>query len=183
MSKRSRTAARTKRPSTARPRQPRSLTDFFDMTRDAQDTWHRVIEAIAAMRDGRSLQRAARDADLSPATVLRLAGSAIRRGSNGRYRPAASDSLVRVVRMPTSDGLTEVALRNSRDASTVAEYLNAVHRYLAKGDASGLTPFHDRAIRSVDGDRVIFVTDTATLDRLGSAGVLSFESIYARGGK
>jgi hypothetical protein len=153
------------------------------MTNEGQDTWQRVIDVVAAMRaDDQSLQQAARDAGISPATVLRLAGSAIRKRSGGRYVAAPSDSLLRVVVIPTADGLTEVSLRNSKDATAVAEYLNAVHRYLSKGDASALASFRSVSIRSVEGERLTFVTDPATLDRLGSAGVLSFESIYARGG-
>jgi lambda repressor-like predicted transcriptional regulator len=153
------------------------------MTNDQQDTWQRVIDVVAAMRaEGTSLQQATRDAGISASKVLRLAGSAIRQRSGGRYVAAASDSLLRVVVIPTADGLTEVALRNSKDATLVAEYLNAVHRYLSKGDASALGTFQDVSIRSVEGERLTLVTDVVTLDRLGSAGVLSFESIYARGG-
>jgi len=60
--------------------------------------------------------------------------------------------------------------------------LNAVHRYLSKGDTAALTSFRSGSIRSVEGERLTFVIDPATLDRLGNAGVLSFESLYARGG-
>jgi hypothetical protein len=71
-------------------------------------------------------------------------------------------------------------VRGSRQATQLAEYWNAVHRYLETGDASRLEKFRDKSIKDADGVQILLPTDRTELNRLGSAGVLSFESLYAR---
>ena len=132
--------------------------------------------------DGVSLRQASREFGLDPRTVVRLGGSALRKRANGRYKAKASDRLLRVLRVPTREGLREIAVRDSRQASQVAEYWNAVHRYLETGDDSALRKFRRKRITDANGVRVPLLTDLGELDRLGSAGVLSFESLYAKAG-
>jgi hypothetical protein len=43
-----------------------------------------------------------------------------------------------------------------------------------------LDSFRGQHVTTTDGERIPLLTDRATLDVLGSAGVLSFESMYAR---
>jgi hypothetical protein len=74
-----------------------------------------------------------------------------------------------------------VTVRDSKQARLVGEYWNAVHAHLARGDSSGLRRFEGLHVIAADGTRVPFLVDTEVLDQLGNAGVLSFESIYARG--
>jgi uncharacterized protein YaaR (DUF327 family) len=76
--------------------------------------------------------------------------------------------------------LREVALRDSRQASQIAEYANAVQKYLQTGDDSALRKLKRRSITDATGKRVRLLMDLEEIDRLGSAGVLSFESLYAR---
>jgi hypothetical protein len=66
------------------------------------------------------------------------------------------------------------------DASAIGKYWNAVHKYLAQGDPAALRPFVGKSFADARGNRVTFLTDPSTLDELGGAGVLSFETIYAR---
>lgn len=86
----------------------------------------------------------------------------------------------RKLKVPTRKGLREIAIRNSRQASQIGRYWNAVHRYLATGDAKALRKFKGIRMTDKNGDQVPLLTDLDDLDRLGNAGVLSFESIYAR---
>jgi hypothetical protein len=55
-----------------------------------------------------------------------------------------------------------------------------VRRYLQTGDASGINKFRGKKIKDANGKRVALLTDPNELDRLASAGALSFESLYAR---
>jgi hypothetical protein len=130
--------------------------------------------------NGDSLSRASSEFGLNPQAVLRLAGSALRKRKNGRYAAKASDNLLRVLAIPSTDGVREVGLRDSRQASQLAEYWNAVHKYLATGDSSGIHKFKGKQLTGTDGSELPFVTDLKELDRLGSAGNLSFESIYPK---
>jgi len=131
---------------------------------------------------GSSRRKAAQKYKISPTVVGRLTGRALRKQRNGQYVARKSDKLLRILVLPTSEGLREVATRDSREASKAAEYWNAVHRYLdpATGDASAIRQFDRKKITDANGKRVLLVTDLNELDRLGSAGVLSFESIYPR---
>jgi hypothetical protein len=139
-----------------------------------------MLEGVSKMREGRSLRAAAREVGLSPDLLRRLAGRAIRKGTKGRYVVTANDQLLRVLVIPSPDGTREIAVRDSRVASRVAEYWNAVHRYLGRSDVAALAAFEGVSIRAADGVSVPLLTDRAALDRLANAGVLSFESIYAR---
>lgn len=166
-----------------RARRPRTTEQFFAQSVRAQETSNRVAHAISAMRrDGTSLRQASAENDVSPQTVLRRARAALRKGSSGRYKARPSDTLLRVLSLPTSDGLMELAIRDSRMATLIAEYLNAVLGFLQTGDGSGLVPFRGQYVIDASGRKVPFLTDLDELERLGSAGVLSFESLYARVG-
>lgn len=88
---------------------------------------------------------------------------------------------MRVLVIPTPSGLDEISVRDSRQATQLAKYWNAVQRYLQKGDESALRKFTGKRITDAKGKAVPLLTDTHELDRLGNAGVLSFESLYARG--
>jgi hypothetical protein len=77
-------------------------------------------------------------------------------------------------------GLLEIATRDSRQASKAGKHSAAVQRYLETGDDSALPQFKGKHIVDATGKRIALLTDLDELDRLGSAGVLSFESLYAR---
>lgn len=155
---------------------------FFSQSKRFQDTWNRVVHAISRMRADRvSLFRAAHEFGVSPSEVVRLGGSALRKTPSGRYVAKAHDNLIRVINLPGRTGLREVALDDSRDASVAGRYWDAVRRYLQTGDAILLREFVGESVWDADGKRIELLTDLDELDRQGSAGELSFESIYARG--
>jgi anti-anti-sigma regulatory factor len=62
----------------------------------------------------------------------------------------------------------------------IGKYWNAVDRYRDTGDASALREFRGKHIIDANGKRIRLLTDLGELDRLGSAGLLSFETLYAR---
>ena len=130
--------------------------------------------------EGLSLHAASREHSVSPKTVRRHARSALRKASQGTYKARKSDRLLRVLVIPTPDGLAEIATLDSRAASIVGEYWNAVNMYLATGDDSELARFSGMSIVDAEGNAVPLLTDLDELERLGSAGVLSFQSLYAR---
>lgn len=130
--------------------------------------------------DGLSLKKAAKQEGVNPRTVTQLGHQALRKRKNRSYSVTKSDSLLRVMMIPTSEGMREVSLRDSRHASTLARYSDAVQKYLRTGEASGLKKFKRRFVKDTKGTRIPLLTEVGELDRLGSAGALSFESLYAR---
>jgi hypothetical protein len=138
-------------------------------------------QVLTRMRQGASLKKASREVGIDPRTVERRAGSALRQARSGRYVAGSADRLQREVRLPARDGLSDVVVRDSKQASLVGDYWNAVHAHLAKGESSGLRRFEGKHVITANGERVPLLADPEVLDELGNAGVLSFESIYAKG--
>lgn len=174
---------RSSRSTKNKPVAPRTSEQFSAKSAKFQDRWTRMTHVIAKMRSrGVSLRQASREFGLDPRTTLRLGGSALRKRSNGRYAAKPRDRLLRVIRVPTRKGPRPIAMRDSRQATEVAEYWNAVDRYLESGDDRALRKFHRKRITDATGTRVPLLTDLDELDRLGNAGVLSFESLYSKVG-
>jgi hypothetical protein len=73
-----------------------------------------------------------------------------------------------------------LAVRSSREATKLAKYWVAVHKYLQTGDVSEVETFAGQFVKDANGSDVPLLTDLKELSRLGSAGVLSFESLYSR---
>jgi len=160
---------------------PRTAKQFFKKSEQFQDLWNNAVGVVSKMRAVHtSLRRTSREFGISPHSVLRLVRSALQKRRNGAYSARASDHLLRVLLIPTKDGLREVTIRDSREASKLGEYWSAVRKYLQTGDDSDLQAFRKNKITDASGKRVRLLTDVTELNRLGSAGVLSFESIYSR---
>jgi len=160
---------------------PRTAKQFFARPRDFQETWTAVTHVISKMRADRvSLWEASREFGLDPRAVARLGKSALRKLQNGKHVAKRKDTLLRILAIPTADGVREIAIRDSRQATILGKYWASVQKYLQTGDASGLKKFHRKRITDASRKRVPLIIDQAELDRLGSAGVLSFESLYAK---
>jgi hypothetical protein len=160
--------------------QPQTIDEYFALTAEQQDVWRRSAHVVTQMRtENASLHRASREGGVDPAAVLQLARSALRKNARGHYVATPSDRLLRVLAIPTREGVGEIATRDSREASRLATYWDYVQIYLHTGDPAGLSQFEGAHIIDADGVQVPLLTDLKALDRLGSAGELSFESIYA----
>jgi hypothetical protein len=141
--------------------------------------YDRALRVLSLMRSKQtSLTRAARETKTTPRTVIRHAGKAITKAESGRYRAKPSDRLARSLNFITTNGTVGITVRGSRLASTIAKYSNAVQRYLETGQTDELEPFVGKSIQ-VGKTRYPFVTDTRLLNRLGRAGEVSFEDLYA----
>jgi hypothetical protein len=139
-----------------------------------------ALRVLSLMRTRHlSLAEAARESKTTPRTVLRHAGKALTKANSGRYEAKPSDRLVRSLNFITADGTVSVTVRGSNLASKIATYSNAVQRYLQTGDTAALDPFVGKSI-TIAKIKYPFVTDTRLLNRLGRAGEVSFEDLYAR---
>jgi hypothetical protein len=160
---------------------PRNLDEYLATSDNFKESWNRAEHVVSKVRnDGLSLRQASQEFHISPRTVIRLAGSALRKRRNGKYAARSRDQLLRVLVIPTPDGLREIGVRDSREASLIGKYWAAVQKYLETGDAIDLRRIRRKQIKDADDKRIVLVKDLSELDRLGSAGVLSFESLYAK---
>jgi hypothetical protein len=145
-----------------------------------QDFWRDVGHVVTDVRAGASLRQASAKYRRDPRKVREAAPSVFRKLKNGRYAAKTWDSLLRVLIIPTRKGLVEIGFTDSRQATILGEYWNAVERYRDTGDASALREFRRKYIVDASGKRHRLLTDLRVLNRLGSAGVFSFESLYAK---
>ena len=160
---------------------PRTATQYFERSERFKKLWDKVINVVTRMRDEKiSLTKASHDARISRDTVKRWAGSGLQKRKSGKWVAKKSDKLLRPLRVPTPDGAREVAVPGLRQATLLGKYWNALHRFFETGDHSRLAKFAGKYVTDADGVRFPLLTDRAQLKRLGSAGLFSFESLYAR---
>jgi hypothetical protein len=159
---------------------PQTVEEFFAMSESDRERWENVGRAATEMRNGTSLPRASRKFGLSPSMMLELGGAALRKGSNGRWVAKKHDRLLRVLVIPKRKGLSEIGTLDSRQASLLGNYWTAVDRYREIGDTSVRREFRGKYVIDANGKRIRLLTDLRALDRLESAGLLSFESFYPR---
>jgi hypothetical protein len=138
----------------------------------------RALDALSHMRRGFSLRKAAREAHTTPETIRRYVPRAIYRDASGFFAARATDGYERTLYMLTAQGKVAVKVRGSRTASRIAEYWVAVDHFLKTGKTDRLRPFRGQSIRA---GKVAypFLTDPNTLRRLGYAGEVAFEDLYA----
>jgi len=130
-----------------------------------------------------TLPKASREFGLDPKTVITFGRSALRKQKNGRYVAKKLDQLLRVVNVLTTEGRKQIATRDSRQASLVGGHWAAVQKFLQTGDDSALLKFAKKRIVDARRKRYPLLTDLKELERLASAGVLRFESMYAGGSR
>ena len=177
---------RANRHTRTKPVAPRTAKEFFAMPKAFQDTWIGVTHVVSKMRADRvPLPQASREFGLDPRVVARLGESALRKRKNGQHIAKPYDRLLRILAIPApgeKGGKREIAVRDSRQTTILGKYWAAVQKYLRTGDSAALNKFRGKSITDASGKRAPLVTDLTELDRLGSAGVWSFESIYAQVG-
>jgi hypothetical protein len=161
-------------------RRPTTPRQYYAMSQRDQEIWDSVVHVISRMRDGVSLNRASEEFGITSSTVIELGRPALRK-RNGQYVPTKTDRLLRVVTALTVKGKEVIATRDSRQASLVGGHWAAVQRYLQTGDHSALLRFQGTKVIDANKKRHLLLTNLKEIDRLASAGVLSFESIYAGG--
>jgi hypothetical protein len=163
-----------------RERVPTTARQYFSRSKQFQEAWDSVGQVISKMRSGRiSLRKASKEIGVDPSEVIKLGRSAIRKQKSGKYAARKTDRLLRILSVLTPEGRREIAVRGSHQASLLGKYWASVQRYLQTGDDSALRKFKGKKITDASGKRHPLITDLRQLDTLGSAGVLSFESLYA----
>jgi len=81
---------------------------------------------------------------------------------------------------PSQQGLREIATNDSREASILGQYWNAVEKLIGHDDSSALGKLRRRTVKDSAGRQVRLLFNVEELKRQASAGVLRFEDIYGR---
>jgi hypothetical protein len=158
---------------------PRTGAQYRALSRKSKDSLERSLSVVSKLKNERtSLRKASHEVGIDPETVKRWAASALKK-RNGRFAAKSSDQLFRVLKLPDENGVREIGVRGSRQATVLAEYWNGLSRYLQTGQSAELDKFRGRFIKDADGNQIPLLTDQTELKRLARASVLSFESIYS----
>lgn len=162
-----------------RQRAPRTAEQYFAQPQWLQDILTRVRHAITKMRaDKSSLEQASHEFEIDPRTVVKRAGSALRKSASGRYVAKESDRLLSALVVLTHGGTREVVVKGSRQASLIGSHWAGVQKFLETGDKAAVRKFRGRFITDAAGNKIPLLTDLDELNRYAHAGVLSFETIY-----
>jgi len=175
--RRKKLAPKTKKISTL----PRTASQYEALSEKSKDTLDRVLRVISKMRTEKlSLTKASQEVGANLSTVKRWAKSVLKKRSNGRFAAKASDQVVRVLKVPGDGGIRDIVVKGSRQATFLADFWNALERYLKTGDSSRLENFRGKSIKDAAGAEIPLPIGRAELNRIASAGLFSFESIYNR---
>ena len=151
-------------------------------TPSERETFRRVLDAIGLQRrePRLSLSAAARRSSTTVKTIRRYAADALEIRS-GRFAVQPIDHIARELQFLGPEGLEIIKVRNSRDATRIAKYSNALRNYLMTGDDTQLREFRGKTLRA---HRKIheFVTDERIIQRLARAGEIRLLDIYGPGG-
>ncbi len=133
------------------------------------------------MRRGEgSLSKLARKAGISPKTVRRASGAFQKRGS--RWVATRSDRIQRYLQTYEHGARRSFLVGDSKTATLLSRYANAVRHYFETGDASRLKEFEGRTYVDVAGKFHTFETDPrklrAALER-SEADFGAFGDLYA----
>jgi DNA-binding CsgD family transcriptional regulator len=132
----------------------------------------RAFKVLAAMRDGESLSRAARNHGVTIRTVKRYVGSAlVQDRPGGRIRATKSDQLTRYLQIPGPNGPRDIAVRGSKTASKFASYKASINRLL-RGDRNAMSKWHCKKIAGIE-----LVTDPKILVEQARKEILPY-SLY-----
>jgi hypothetical protein len=136
----------------------KAIRNSRPLARRSQVARERSLKAIASMRRGATLTKAAKENGVTPRTVKRYAGCAlVQDRPGGRIRATKSDRLVRYLQIPGPNGPRDVNARGSKVASEFAKYKAAVNRLL-EGDRNALKDWHGKQVAGIP-----LITDTKTL--------------------
>jgi hypothetical protein len=125
-------------------------------------TRRRALEVVSEARRGKgSLSKLAQARGIAPKTVRRASGAFRKKG--GRWVATGTDRVERWLKTYEHGQRTEVLVRNSRTATRLSRYANAVGRYIETGDARGLREFEGKTYRDASGKTHTFETDPAAI--------------------
>jgi hypothetical protein len=118
----------------------------------------RALEVVSDARRGKgSLSKLARARGISPKTIRRASGAFRKRG--GRWVPTGADRVERWLKSYEKGQRIEVLINDSRTASRLSQYSNAVGRFTQTADPSGLAEFEGETYIDAFGKVHSFETD------------------------
>ena len=131
-------------------------------------TREKSLEVLREVRrNNKSLSAASKDKGLSLKTVLQNT-SAFKKVGN-RWISKTYDHIPRVMKINEKGRVRSIEITDSRTASIIGRYHNAVKKYIETGDTKELAKFEGKTIKDSNGNLHVFETDTETLEEINEA--------------
>ena len=132
--------------------------DWSTLSGHEKEQREKSLKVISRMRkNGFSLTKASSEVGVSPNTVIRCT-NALRKDGNA-WKVKKYDHISRMMKMNEDGNEILVHIKDSRHASTVGRYQNAVKNFLLTGDAFVLEPFEGKRIKDAEGNWYVLDTD------------------------
>lgn len=126
-------------------------------------TREKSLEVLSEVRrNKKSLSSASKDKGLSLKTVLQNTNAFKKVGN--RWVSKTYDHIPRVMKINTNGKVKSIEINDSRTASLIGRYHNAVKKYIDTGDSKDLARFEGKTVKDVNGNLYTFETDTEALD-------------------
>jgi len=131
-------------------KQPHKLS-WEELTPRKKELRERSLRVVSYMkRHNVSLTKASKENHILPKTVVKHSNAVKKVG--GRWIPKRWYSIERVMAINENGKSTYIKVKDSRHASTIGKYQNAVRRFLETGDESVLKPFKGKKVRDSEGN-------------------------------
>jgi|SRR5581483_2138744 len=109
-----------------------------------------ALEVLSEVRQtGKSLSKTSKEKQISASTVIRYTNAFRKRDS--RWIATKSDKIPRSMIIYKNGKERSIEVSNSRYASIIGEYHNAVKEYLNNGKLDALNQFKKRKVEDIDG--------------------------------
>ena len=123
------------------------------------------LEVLSLMRKGNTINKASKQVGISPTTVKKYAGSALRL-KNRRLVAKKSDNLLRKIRIYENGKEDFIQTRGRKNSTIGAQYMGAVGRRIDRNDVDALKLFENKTIIDFKGKHHKFETDLKNLIKI-----------------
>jgi len=142
-----------------------AVKPFDALSPDEKDMRIRAVLALSDLRKGKNLTLAAKEQGIKMKDALRHLGSAVVK-KNGKWVATKTDSIERGRSIYSNSKKVSIVVKNSKDASFLSKYMNAVGLALNRGRKTALEQFKNIKIKGADGKEYPFETNLEKLYEL-----------------
>lgn len=161
-------AKKAEKPLSAKTPLPTPKRSWFTLNPKEKLMREKSLRVLSDVRrNQKSLTEASKDAGMKIKTVLNNTRAFNKIG--GRWVAKTYDRIPRVLKINENGKITSIEVDDSRKASLIGRYHNAVKKYVETGDSSDLRKFEGKTVKDSRGRIHTLETDTKALDRINES--------------
>lgn len=158
-------AARKEKPLSLKRSLALSKRSWGSLSPREKSAREKSLEVLSEVRrNKKSLSKTSKDKGISLKSVLKNTNAFKKIGN--LWMPKTYDRISRVMKINTDGKMISIEVNDSRTASLIGRYHNAVKKYLETGDTSELDKFKGKTVKDANGNTYVLETDTEALDEI-----------------